>query len=343
MKQFFYVLAAIVMLSGCTESFKKGDKGLEYKIISNGNGKKIAYGNFMQIHIKEFYKDAKKDTVLADTRTMGIAQMIPLDSANLPSEYFKVLSQIKIGDSIVFRVKTDSLMKNAPQGLPPFMKKGQYFYRAVKVINIFTSLQQADSANKIAVEAKMKADSINAIALVAKDDKTITEYLAKNNIKAVKAPLGTYVEIIQQGSGPLIDTSVFVKTNYTGKTLAGITFDSNTDPQFGHVQPYRAAMKPDPMTGEGVMKGWTDGLSLLSKGAKAKFYIPSGLAYGAQGGAGGNIKPNDILIFDIEVLDVLTKEQAMAETEKQRKEMEAMQKKYMDSVKKLQPDTAKKK
>ena len=67
---------------------------------------------------KEFYKDAKKDTVLADTRTMGIAQIIPLDSANLPSEYFKVLSQVKIRDSIVFRVKTDSRMKNAPQGLP---------------------------------------------------------------------------------------------------------------------------------------------------------------------------------------------------------------------------------
>ena len=58
MKQFFYALSAVLILGSCgEESFKKGDKGLEYKIISDGNGKKIAYGNFMQIHIKNFFSN----------------------------------------------------------------------------------------------------------------------------------------------------------------------------------------------------------------------------------------------------------------------------------------------
>ena len=70
-------------------------------------------------------------------------------------------------------------------------------------------------------------------------------------------------------------------------------------------------MTNDPMLGQGVIPGWTDGLKLLNKGAKAKFYIPSSLAYGAQG-AGQDIKPNEILVFDIEVVDILNRTQALA-------------------------------
>jgi FKBP-type peptidyl-prolyl cis-trans isomerase FkpA len=346
MKQFLYVVSAVLLLSGCSESFKKGEKGIEYKIISAGNGKKIAYGNFMQIHITQFYKDGKKDTILNDSRTGGMPQLIPLDSTNLPQEFFKILNQVKSGDSVVMRIKTDSLIKNSPQGLPPFMKKGQYFYYTVKVLNIFETQEQAQNANKVAYEAKMRADSITAIAQPAKDDKIIADYLTKNNIKATKTALGTYVEIIQQGSGPLIDSTVSVKVNYIGKTLDGKAFDSNTDPQFNHVQPFVVSMKIDPATGQGsVIKGWIDGLSLLNKGAKARFYIPSQLAYGTQG-AGAAIKPNEVLMFDIEVVDVLSKEQVMAEAKKeqmQAMQMQAMQKKFMDSMKKAQADTANKK
>jgi FKBP-type peptidyl-prolyl cis-trans isomerase len=52
-----------------------------------------------------------------------------------------------------------------------------------------------------------------------------------------------------------------------------------------------------------VIPGWDEGLGLLKKGDKAKFFIPSTLAYGERG-AGGMIKPNSILIFDVEITDV---------------------------------------
>ena len=79
----------------------------------------------------------------------------------------------------------------------------------------------------------------------------------------------------------------------------------------------------------------TDGLSLLKKGAKAILYIPSSLAYGAQG-AGGDIKANANLIFEVEIVDAITTAQARAEDDARRKEMENMQKKAMDSVEKAQ-------
>ena len=57
--------------------------------------------------------------------------------------------------------------------------------------------------------------------------------------------------------------------------------------------------------GDSVIKGWTDGLSMLKKGAKANLYIPSALAYGARG-SGADIKPNANLVFEIEVVDVVS-------------------------------------
>jgi hypothetical protein len=154
--------------------------------------------------------------------------------------------------------------------------------------------------------------------------------------------MGTYVQVIQPGTGALLDTSVVAKVNYTGMTMDGKVFDSNTDPSKGHVEPFLVNLTNDKSLGSPVINGWYDGLKMLSKGAKAKFFIPSTLAYGKQG-AGADIKPNSILMFDIDVVDVLSKEQAKGEAEKVQKERMAKQKKFLDSMRNAMPDSVKKK
>jgi len=52
-----------------------------------------------------------------------------------------------------------------------------------------------------------------------------------------------------------------------------------------------------------VIEGWDEGIALLQVGDKARFVIPSDLAYGSRG-AGGVIPPNATLIFDVELMDV---------------------------------------
>jgi FKBP-type peptidyl-prolyl cis-trans isomerase len=58
-----------------------------------------------------------------------------------------------------------------------------------------------------------------------------------------------------------------------------------------------------------VIKGWTEGIQLMSVGSKYKFWIPSDLAYGDQGG-GGVIKPGAMLIFEVELLDIVNPDSA---------------------------------
>ena len=344
MKQFFY-LSAICMLAlpACTGSFKKGEGGLEYKIISSGSGKTVAYGNFIQIHIKQVY-GGTKDTVLMDTHDY-MSRIQLLDTVNTPMAYYKILKQMKRGDSLVIRLLTDTVFKDPKNQMPPFMKKGKYLYTNVKLINFFETREQADSANQAETALakpkiykkqmeEIEKDLAGKKSQIEADSKLIEDYLAKNNIKAQKTKWGTYVAISTEGTGEKITSNDVAVVNYTGRTLdSGKVFDSNIDPKLGHPQPYEVKV------GElgTIILGWTDALMQLKKGSKATIYVPSSLGYG-PGGNGEKIKPNQNLMFDMEVTDVLTQEAFAA---KQKTMQEEMMKK-MQQQQQSQADSAKK-
>lgn len=328
MKQFFYLLAvSTVILASCTNgSFTKSDKGMEYKIISAGSGKTIENGNFFEIQFTQTYKGTDKDTVLYDSRKFA-NQIAAMDSAQIPPTYFNIFKQVKKGDSIIVKQLVDSVMKEGGN-TPPYMKKGGYLIAFYKIVNIYKTKEAADSAYKVQMELAKVKDSINSLVQLKKDDKIITDYLASKNIKAEKTPKGVYVEIIQAGTGAKVTDSVGVKMKYTGLSLAGKPFDSNVDSQFHHTE-----LLPVEMWEPRVIPGWVDGLRMLSKGTKARFYIPSSLGYGVQGQAPA-IAPNENLIFDVEVVEVTDKKQATADQQamqqkmmQQQMQMQAMQQK----------------
>ena len=331
------LLMAVFALSACKESFKKGDDGIEYKIIKDGKGETVAYGDYMQMNMTQYYQNGKEDSVLMDSRMEQGAMINILDSVNTPKNFYKVLSQLKVGDSMVIRLLTDSAFAQSPQGMPPIFKKGHYFLTAIRLTNVYKTREQADSARDAQNKEAMVRAEANAKVQIEKEDKIITDYLAKNKITATKTPLGAYVQIIEPGTDPKVDTGMVANVNYTGRTLVdNIMFDSNTDPAKGHVEPLPVNLTSDPGLGNNVIEGWKEGIKMLGKGGKAKFFIPSPLAYGTQG-AGPDIKPNTILVFDIEILDVLNKAQAAASAADRNKVMQEEQKRFMDSLQKANP------
>ena len=163
-----------------------------------------------------------------------------------------------------------------------------------------------------------------------KDDAIIADYLAKNNLKATKSAWGTYVAITTPGTGANLSDKDIAVVNYTGRNLKDSVFDSNTDPRFGHVAPY------DVNLGEfGVIPGWIDGLKMMQKGSVGKLIIPSSLAYGKEG-KGGNIGPDEILVFDISIVDVISKDQYEARQKAKQAEMMAKQQQMMEERNKMQ-------
>lgn len=131
--------------------------------------------------------------------------------------------------------------------------------------------------------------------LAADNLKEGEEYLAKNAQKedVQVTESGLQYKVIKEGEGMKPSAINKVTVHYTGKLLNGDIFDSSVD---------RGEPATFPLSR--VIKGWTEGLQLMSVGSKYEFTIPAQLAYGKSGG-GAKIGPNATLVFEVELLDIV--------------------------------------
>jgi peptidyl-prolyl cis-trans isomerase A (cyclophilin A) len=109
-----------------------------------------------------------------------------------------------------------------------------------------------------------------------------------------KTESGLRYQVLQQGNGANAEKGKTVSVHYKGQLSDGTVFDSS----------YKRNQPIDFSLGMGqVISGWDEGIQLLKVGDKARFVIPSDLAYGSAG-AGGVIPPDATLVFDVELMDV---------------------------------------
>lgn len=104
---------------------------------------------------------------------------------------------------------------------------------------------------------------------------------------------------IQLGTGKAVVKGALITTQYTGFLEDGTKFDSSLE----RGKPFQCVIG----TGR-VIKGWDQGLMGMQVGGKRKLYVPAHLAYGERQ-IGAHIKPNSNLIFEIELLEVLTRDE----------------------------------
>jgi FKBP-type peptidyl-prolyl cis-trans isomerase len=103
---------------------------------------------------------------------------------------------------------------------------------------------------------------------------------------------GLGYKFLKDSDGTTATNTDFVFTNYVGKLLNGTVFDQS-DPSTG----------PSSFRVNGVIKGWTEALQMMSPGDQVRIFVPSKLAYGPQGN-GPAIPPNSNLIFDVELVKI---------------------------------------
>ena len=137
---------------------------------------------------------------------------------------------------------------------------------------------------------------VEASAKEAAQNKEAGEkFLAENKTKegVITTESGLQYKVEKEGTGEKPTAADRVKVHYTGTLLDGTKFDSSVDrgepAEFGVSQ---------------VIRGWTEGLQIMPAGSKYIFWIPSDLAYGERG-AGQDIKPNSVLKFEVELLEVI--------------------------------------
>ncbi len=120
------------------------------------------------------------------------------------------------------------------------------------------------------------------------------DFLLQNRSKdgVITTASGLQYEVIKKGTGVSPTTSDEVTVHYHGTLIDGTVFDSSID---------RGETISFPVLG--VIKGWTEVLQLMSRGAEFRVYVPQELAYGAYPQPGGVIKPYSMLIFDIQLIN----------------------------------------
>jgi FKBP-type peptidyl-prolyl cis-trans isomerase FklB len=141
------------------------------------------------------------------------------------------------------------------------------------------------------MRAKLKADA-------AKNKKASDAYLAKHKkekgVKSTKSGLQYKVLTNGKSKGKKPADGKFVVVEYTGKLIDGTVFDSTSK------------NKPVSLPVSGVIPGWQEALKMMREGDKWEIVVPYDLAYGTTGQ--GIIGPNQALIFDITLLEVLDKD-----------------------------------
>jgi FKBP-type peptidyl-prolyl cis-trans isomerase len=123
----------------------------------------------------------------------------------------------------------------------------------------------------------------------AENEKFLEENAKKDSVLTL--PSGLQYVVLTEGTGPRPVAHDTVTVHYVGKTIEGVEFDSS----------YKRG-KPAVFNLSNVIRGWTEGVQLMSVGSKYRFFIPYQLGYGEMGSQ--RIKPYSTLIFEVELLDV---------------------------------------
>lgn len=172
--------------------------------------------------------------------------------------------------------------------------------------DIVDAVAQGDTIDSLEiVRVGAEAESWNAVEAFRTFEGAREKRLAEENARQAaemeklaagfdETETGLRYKIIQKGNGSKAESGQTVSVHYEGALTSGEVFDSS----------YKRNQPIDFQLGVGqVIPGWDEGISLLQVGDKARFVIPSNLAYGSAG-AGGVIPPDATLVFDVELMDV---------------------------------------
>ncbi|PJI47392.1 MAG: peptidylprolyl isomerase [Pseudomonas sp.] len=138
---------------------------------------------------------------------------------------------------------------------------------------------------RMQAEAQAKAEAAAGVG---------REYLVGNAKRegVTVLPSGLQYEVLVSGEGAKPSREDTVRTHYHGTLVDGTVFDSS----------YERGQPAEFPVG-GVIAGWVEALQLMNAGSKWRLHVPSELAYGGQ--AVGSIPPHSVLVFDVELLEIL--------------------------------------
>jgi FKBP-type peptidyl-prolyl cis-trans isomerase len=279
-KIFLTSLCVSACIFAMAQTHQTTPNGVLYKFIKKfPNNRKVKLGDIVNFSIAIYNG---KDSLLQKSLDNQINWQNKYSESERRTTPLEVFGLLQEKDSVEVLIPLDSMRKYSPTALPTFINVGQYLKYYIKVSKVRSNEEiQKEKEGKI---AKLKIE----------ETKNIQQYLKKNKLVAKALPSGLHIVVTQKGTGAIPQKGQKIVAHYTGTLLDGKKFDSSVD----RGQPFEFTV------GVGqVIKGWDEGFMQMSVGTKAKLIIPSFMAYGERG-AGADIPPNSILVFDVELITI---------------------------------------
>jgi len=262
----------------------KTASGIYYVIDKKGNGKHATAADKVKVH----YKGYKLDGSTFDS-SYDRGQPIEFPLSGVIKGWTEGIPLFEEGGKGTLLIPSSlAYGQNAPPGST--IKANEVLLFDVELIKINPEPEVVEAQSPVkAAPAAEEANSPDP----STQDLLIQDFIKKNNLNAQKTASGLYYVIDKKGNGKHATAADQVKVHYKGTLLDGTKFDSSYD-------------RNEPITFplSGVIRGWTEGIPLFEEGGKGKLIIPSALGYGPNG-AGGVIQPNEILVFDVELLQII--------------------------------------
>lgn len=273
MKSILIALFSVVFIWGCSNNpdVVTLKSGLRYNDVKVGTGVEAKNGNLVEINFRGWVikdsSDLFSDWAVDSTKKLDI-----------------IADSYAMNQPIKIILGSDNFIKGSEEGMVGMKPGGQ------RTIIIPSYLCYGpEGMGPIPPNSSIKV----VIELVSSKEVPLAKMWDVDSTLFKTTASGLKYAIIKEGEGPLIEKGKQVVVHYSGFLLNGTKFDSSVE-------------RDEPLTfsaGIGqVIPGWDEGLLLLKKGSKAKFIIPSNLAYGERDL--GKIPPNSTLVFDVEIVDV---------------------------------------
>lgn len=276
------LVAAAVILSACTPSPKTEPERDSYSIgVQLGNSLVKYKDRFIIKSVKDGLADKLNGaTARLSDQDMGQALQALGNQSAVPDDS----SRDKTGYAIGQRIGANLVQYKDYLDIP------QLQYGITDKLNGGSLKMQDDEMQTVLQSFQMKMNGLIG-AKNEKDGEAFLEQNLKNpGVKVTKS--GLQYQVLVQGHGRKPTANSTVTVNYEGKLIDGSVFDSS----YTRGQPAQFKVN-------GVIPGWTEALEMMPQGSKWHIVLPGKIAYGAQG-AGGQIGPNAVLQFDVELLAI---------------------------------------
>jgi FKBP-type peptidyl-prolyl cis-trans isomerase len=278
-----------LLFTACVEEkypdYSVTENDVYYKLVAtDGNDRHPEPGDYLSLDVKYFSLD---DSLFYDSQNESrdgrMTAVVP-DSC-ISGGYFDALSTLTIGDSAALLIATTVFFNEyQKQAVPAHLAK----YDRVKIEVRLENVQTLEE-----VQAEQLATQEQLLQLEREEQVMLKNYLKAEGVDSSHFYRGLYIIPIEEGSGEKASNGKHVTLHFRGTTLAGKQFDSTYD---------RGAPLDFRVGSPGiVIAGIEIGVKRLRAGSKAKFILPSQLAFGSRG-VPGIVDPYATLIYEIELI-----------------------------------------